>query len=171
MILPNCCSMAVDPALTSCPKYYMSKLRCFFIIHNFTFHFLHCCFLSLINGTTPVSCHNSVGSGCAFSTDDPGSVTKEAALPWITKSTMVMKTIKCNLFLKSLHLFLFFFLYSHLRMRAYLISLRKVSAICFVFSRLSSNTDDAWHFEVQGFPSTAFKFIFWVTLTGLTGNW
>jgi hypothetical protein len=51
----------------------------------------------------------------AYGAINPGSIPKYAVF-LIIISVMAMKTIKCNLFFKSLHLFSFF-LYSHLRLR------------------------------------------------------
>jgi hypothetical protein len=65
-----------------------------------------------------------------------------------------------------LHLFIPFFLYWHLRMRgAQLVSQRERKVYCFYSSELpSSNTADAWHFEVEGMPSIALELRFGSTL-------
>jgi hypothetical protein len=47
---------------------------------------------------------------------------------------------------------------------------RKVSSVL-ASSGLSSNTGDAWHFEVEGLPSIAVEFrVFIYPVSGPTGN-
>jgi hypothetical protein len=50
------CSTAVDPSLTSWPKYYVWTLNCFFITHTFIFQFLHYGFTSRFEAHYVIPC-------------------------------------------------------------------------------------------------------------------
>jgi hypothetical protein len=67
---------------------------------------------------------------------------------------MAVDAVKCHLYFKSLRLY-FFFLFTYENERS------AVGFSKFASSGLASlNTDDAWHFEVQGLPSIALEFMF-----------
>jgi hypothetical protein len=81
------------------------------------------------------------------------------ACPVFTMSIMVMEAITFHLLFKSLHLFSFF-LYSHVRMKEAVCFL-VTGFSCLASSRLSSsNTNNAWHFKVEGLSSIALEFVF-----------
>jgi hypothetical protein len=69
---------------------------------------------------------------------------------------MAVKAVKCHFFFKFLHLFIFFFPSFAFEKREE----RAVGFSIFASSGFSSNTDDAWDFEVQGSPSIALEFMF-----------
>jgi hypothetical protein len=73
---------------------------------------------------------------------------------------MAVKVVNCDFFFKFLCLFIFFFpSFTFENERS------TVGFSTFAYSGLSSsNTDDAWHFEVQGSPSIALEFMFWSAL-------
>jgi hypothetical protein len=98
------CSTAVDPPLTSWPKYQVSTFHCFFVVQSFIFHFLHCYIVSLVKvGVLMLSATVQLAAGLRMVRET------EFNSQWgdilITISVMASTHVTFHLFFNLLHLF------------------------------------------------------------------